>query len=184
MKHAFLIITFFCLLPVISISQGRYATKKGEISFEASMPSFEEVRAKNSNVSAILNSDNGEFATLALVNGFRFKVALMEEHFNENYIESSKFPKTTFKGKIIDFDLSKLSKSETAFFVTGTITMHGIDKKLKVPALLTIEDTTIAMDLQFSLRPEDFNIKIPKIVSKKIANNIEVIATYKLKKSN
>jgi hypothetical protein len=62
--------------------------------------------------------------------------------------------------------------------------MHGIDKKLKVPALLTIEDTTIAMDLQFSLRPEDFNIKIPKIVSKKIANNIEVIATYKLKKSN
>jgi hypothetical protein len=184
MKYSGKIVFFFCFLPIFAISQGRYTTKTGNLSFEASVPSFEEIKANNKNVSAILNSDNGDFATLALIKGFRFKVALMEEHFNENYIESSKFPKATFKGKIIDFDLSTLSASETAFFVTGTISMHGIDKELKIPAVLTMLDATIAMDLQFSLRPEDFNIKIPKIVSKKIADKIEVIATYELTKLN
>ena len=86
MKFRKAIILILCFFPIVVISQGRYITKTGEINFEASVPSFEEVKAKNSNVSAILNSDNGEFATLALMKGFRFKVALMEEHFNENYI--------------------------------------------------------------------------------------------------
>jgi len=178
------IILIFCFLPIVVLSQGRYITKTGEINFEASVPSFEEVKAKNSNVSAILNSDNGEFAALALMKGFRFKVALMEEHFNENYMESSKFPKATFKGKIIDFEVSKLSESAKEFIVAGQITMHGIDKFLELPATLAMADNTILMKLQFTLRPEDFNIEIPKIVSSKIAEEITVIADYSLTKPN
>ncbi len=174
----------FCFLPLTVLSQGRYMTKAGEINFEASVPSFEEVKGKNNNVSAIVNSDTGEFAALALMKGFRFKVALMEEHFNENYIESSKFPKATFKGKIIDFELSKLSESAQEFIIAGTITMHGVDKLVELPVTLTILDNTISMKLRFTLRPEDFNIEIPKIVSSKIAEEIDVIANYSLTKTN
>ena len=154
----------FCLFPILVFAQGRYVTKTGEINFEASVPSFEEVKAKNSNVSAILNSVNGEFAALALMKGFRFKVALMEEHFNENYIESSKFPK--------------------AYTVAGTITMHGVDKLIEVPAIIFIVDNVISMKLRFTLRPEDFNIEIPKIVSSKIAEEIDVLANFSLRKPN
>jgi polyisoprenoid-binding protein YceI len=173
-----------CFLPLTVLSQGRYLTKTGEINFEASVPSFEEVKAKNTNVSAIVNSDTGEFAALALMKGFRFKVALMEEHFNENYIESSKFPKATFNGKIIDFDLSKLSESDKEYIVAGTITMHGVDKSVKLTARMSIVDNEILMKLRFKLKPEDFNIEIPKIVSSKIAEDIDVIANYTLTKPN
>lgn len=184
MKFRKEIILILCFLPLVVISQGRYITKTGEINFEASVPSFEEVKAKNSNVSAILNSDNGEFAALALMKGFRFKVALMEEHFNENYIESSKFPKATFKGKIKGFELSTLSETAKEYIVTGTIKMHGVDKLVEVPATLTFVDNTILMKLQFTLRPEDFNIEIPKVVSSKIAEEIDVIANFSLTKPN
>jgi hypothetical protein len=184
MKYRIAILFVFCWLPLIVLAQGRYVTKTGEIDFEASVPSFEEVKAKNSNVSAILNSDTGEFAALALMKGFRFKVALMEEHFNENYIESSKYPKATFKGKIKDFKLSKLSESDSEFMIGGIITMHGVDKLIDVPATFTLVDDTISMKLRFTLRPEDFNIEIPKIVSSKIAQEIDVIANYSLIKPN
>jgi polyisoprenoid-binding protein YceI len=166
------------------MAQGRYSTKTGEINFEASVPSFEEVRAKNNNVSAIVNSETGEFAALALIKGFRFKVALMEEHFNENYIESSKFPKATFKGKIVDFEFSKLSESSKEYTIAGTITMHGVEKQVELPATIAILDNAISVKLRFTLRPEDFNIEIPSIVSSKIAEEIAVIANYSLTKPN
>ena len=76
-----------------AFSQGKFLTKSGAITFEASVPSFEEVKATNDKVTAIINTETSDIAALALVKGFRFKVALMEEHFNENYAESDKFPK-------------------------------------------------------------------------------------------
>ena len=96
---------FFLLLGASTFAQQKYLTKTGQISFEASVPSFEEVAAKNNSVTAILNTENGEFAALVLVKAFRFKNALMEEHFNENYAESHLYPKATFKGKIKDYNI-------------------------------------------------------------------------------
>ncbi len=88
-KIAFVVLIALCSFAPI---QEKKLTKTGTITFEASVPSFEEVKGKNTAVTCILNTSNGEIAALALMKGFRFKVALMEEHFNENYIESSKFP--------------------------------------------------------------------------------------------
>src|SRR5688572_15543260 len=98
-------ITAFLLAGSLS-AQDKLVTKNGKITFEASVPSFEEVKATNAASTFVLNPKTGEFASLALMKGFRFKVALMEEHFNENYIESDKFPKATFRGKIEGFDLN------------------------------------------------------------------------------
>ena len=103
MKKIFLVQLF--LLTTISFAQDRVITKNGKVTFEASVPSFEEVKAKNESVTCVINSQTGEIASLILVKGFRFKTALMEEHFNENYIESDKYPKATFKGKIENYKI-------------------------------------------------------------------------------
>ncbi len=169
-----------CLFVTTALTAQKYSTKTGQISFEASVPSFEEVKAKNENVSAILNMDTGDFASLALMNGFRFKVALMEEHFNENYVESAKYPKTTFRGKIQGFNPSELSETEKEYTVSGTITMHGESKSIEAPIRIKKEGETIMITTDFVLQPGDFNIKIPKIVSKKIADDVNVSATYSL----
>ena len=113
---------FFLLLGTSTFAQQKYLTKTGQISFEASVPSFEEVAAKNNSVTAILNTENGEFAALVLVKAFRFKNALMEEHFNENYAESHLYPKATFKGKIKDFDFKQLKDT---YKISGELTFHG-----------------------------------------------------------
>ncbi len=173
------IISFFFLAA--ATGQEKYATKTGEIAFEASVPSFEEVKAENSNVSAVLDVVSGNFAALALMKGFRFKVALMEEHFNENYIESSKYPKATFKGTIQDFSLSDLS-GESKYLIKGTMSLHGVDKNLEVPAIISIKNGAVYINTQFVLRPEEFDIKIPSIVSNKIADEVNVSAVFMLYK--
>lgn len=180
MKNA--IIIFILLLNAFTEinAQEMYITKSGVINFEASVPSFEEVKASHQSVSALLKS-NGEFASLALVKGFRFKVALMEEHFNENYAESSKFPKATFKGNIKDFDISKLTESNMEFLISGTVQMHGVDKDIKTNAIIKKIDDIIYLTTQFILKPEDFNIEIPSVVSSKIAEEINVSANFELK---
>lgn len=160
-------------------SQGKFITKKGIISFEASVPSFEEVKAKNTTVTAILNTDNGEIAALALVKGFRFKNALMEEHFNENYIESDDYPKATFKGILVDFDRESLQKE---YIIKGKLSLHGKSKEIQTKGILTKDGNTISISSTFIMKPEDFDIKIPSIVSKKIADNISVSLNFLLTK--
>ncbi|GAA4900576.1 hypothetical protein GCM10023311_27770 [Flaviramulus aquimarinus] len=173
------------LIAFISInicSQTKYLTKTGIVNFEASVPSVEEVKATNNAVTAIINSDNGEFAALVLVKGFRFKNALMEEHFNENYAESDTYPKATFKGKIKDFYVDKID-STTLFETDGVLSFHGKTKQLKGVVLnITKEEDTILISGNFKVSVSDFNIKIPKIVQDKISKSVEVSFDFNLKK--
>ncbi len=174
------IIVFILLLTTsFVVSQEKYFTKKGIIKFEASVPLFEEIKAKNSVATAILNTDNGEFAALVLMKRFRFKNKLMEEHFNENYVESDDYPKATFKGKLIDFDKNNL-KSE--YYIKGILTLHGKTKDLTVKATLNKEKNVISISSSFKTKSEDFDIKIPSIMNKKIANNILVFLNFDLQK--
>ena len=173
------------LLAFISLgvtAQNKYLTKTGTVNVEASVPSFEEVSAKNNAVTAILNTENGEFASLVLVKGFRFKNALMEEHFNENYAESDQFPKATFKGSIAGFSIEKLENTST-YSLNGTLEFHGESKTLKnVPIEISKSGDTITFTGNFKAKASDFNIKIPKVVSSKIAEDIEVSFSFELDK--
>ena len=123
-----LLLPFLLLAVTIAFGQSKYMTKSGSMSFEASQPSFEPIEATHSAVSALLNADTGELAVLALVRGFRFPLALMEEHFNENYIESHQYPKTSFKGSILNFDSNALSNQPRTVQLTGELSMHGVTK--------------------------------------------------------
>lgn len=180
MKNLLFVIIFLSSIFSIVNAQEKFITKSGEINFEASVPSFEEVKATHNSVSAIIKS-NGEFASLALIKGFRFKVALMEEHFNENYAESSTYPKATFKGKVKNFDISELSTDDKEYVISGTVNMHGVDKSIETKAFIRKVNDIIFLETQFILKPEDFNIDIPSVVSSKIAEEIHVSASFEFK---
>ncbi|NRB84362.1 MAG: YceI family protein [Winogradskyella sp.] len=181
MKKLSFIALLFLNLSVLG--QSKYLTKTGSIDFEASVPSFEEVAAKNNAVTAILNTENGEFAALALVKAFRFKNALMEEHFNENYAESDKYPKATFRGNINNFNFDGLGTSQILASVNGSLTFHGVTKDLEDILLTTkLVDGKIILSGSFKIMVSDFEIKIPKIVANKLSNEVEVDFNFELVK--
>ncbi|WP_264537830.1 YceI family protein [Flavobacterium sp. N1736] len=177
-----IIVLLFLFVGISQISAQKYITKTGSLKFEASVESFEEVAAENKNTSAILESATGDIAVLALMKGFRFKVALMEEHFNENYVESDKFPKATFKGKVDDFDVSKLSSTAKIVKISGDLTLHGKTKKITANAKISKSGDKITVTGNFDVKPEDFDIEIPKVVSKKVADKIKVNFNFMLTK--
>ena len=149
-------------------------TKTGNMSFEASQPTFEPIEASHAAVSALLNAQTGELAVLALVRGFRFPLALMEEHFNENYIESHKYPKTSFKGAITDFDQNTLNDQPQIVELNGELSMHGVTKPISVSATVTQTDDRITLESSFSVKTSDFGIEIPNLVRKQIDENVQI----------
>ena len=170
-------------LLFLSFSIGTFGqkciTKTGTINFEASVPAFEPVKAQHSTTTAILDLSNGNVAVLALVKGFRFKNALMEEHFNENYMDSDNFPKTTFTGTIVDFNADDLG-AEREYMVKGKLTIHGKTKDIEAPIVLSKNDDTITMNTEFNAAPGDFDIEIPSVVREKISESINILGTFEL----
>lgn len=163
-------------------SAQKYSSKTGKLTFEASVPLFDDIYAQDDANMVILNADTGEMASVSVVKNFHFKTKLMEEHFNESYAESSKFPKTTFKGKIAGFDKSKLTASPQKYTVQGTLNFHGVDKAITSAASIYAKDGKIYMQGNFVAKPADYKVTIPKMVTKKIAENVNVEYNYILVK--
>lgn len=182
-KTFFFSVTLFLINVFVFslLAQKKYVDKSGYIKFEASEKLFEPVEATNEAVTAVLNSENGEFASLALVTAFRFKNSLMEEHFNENYIESETYPKAIFKGKLLNFNLSSLSETPMDFEVDGKLELHGKEKQVKTQVSLQKLDDAIVMKGDFIVTPSDFAIEIPSIVKNKIAKAVNVSINFNLK---
>lgn len=158
----------------------KYIDTKGSITFEASEELFEPVKATNSAVTMVVDFSKNELASLALMKGFRFKNSLMEEHFNENYIESETYPKATFRGTLKDFDLAAWDGASQEVMVDGTLKLHGQEKAILTPVTLSKEGTVINLVGAFNVTPGDFAIDIPKIVRNKIAKEINVQLNFKL----
>lgn len=180
MKNFLLVICAFISLS-FTADEAKKLTKTGSITFEASVPSFEEVKGKNDAVTCVLNTTNGDIAALALMKGFRFRVALMEEHFNENYMESSKYPKATFKGKIEGFDASKLTSTVKDYTIKGKLELHGKSKDIVTIGKIKKNGNDIEIKTSFSVNVSDFNIEIPSVVSKKIAKKVNIDCNFLLK---
>lgn len=175
------IVVAMVLISSFAIAQEKKISKSAVIVFEASVPSFEEVKATNNNVTLVLNTKTGEIASLALMKGFRFKVALMEEHFNENYMESDRYPKALFKGKIEGFDVNSLTSKSKDFIINGKLELHGKTAVIKAPAKISQSNLGINLQSNFSVNASDFDISIPAVVKNKVANkiNIQVDAVLK-----
>ena len=177
MKKIFLLATL--LVVAIASAQDKMITKTGKITFEASVPAFEEVKGKNDGVTCVLNAKTGEIASLALMKGFRFKLALMEEHFNENYIESEKYPTATFSGKVSKMlDYTKDGSYDVS--ATGKFTVHGVRKERTINGKISVASGKITITSDFSVALVDHNIEVPSIVFVKIAQVISVKSQYVL----
>lgn len=173
MKQLILSATLFLTLAGTAAAQ-KYYTKNGSISF-FSKTSLENIKADNNQVMSVLNAQTGEIQFSVLVKSFRFEKALMEEHFNENYMESEKFPKATFKGNITD--MSRVSFSTDGMYtvpVTGDMTMHGVTKKVVTTGTITIKGGKVSAASKFFVKLADYNISIPSLVKDNIAESVEV----------
>lgn len=174
--------TFF-LIAMISIQTlvaQKYITRSGMTSFKASVGSFESIEATTISSSSVLTS-GGNIAALILIKGFHFKIALMQEHFNENYMESDEFPKATFKGELIGFSLKTL-KNINSFSIEGVLTIKGKHKKIKTLATVIKQNKKLLLKTHFTVSPLDFGIKIPNIVRNKIAQKITISIHYEFNK--
>jgi polyisoprenoid-binding protein YceI len=160
-------------LSISQVSAQKFFTRSASITFFSTTP-VEDIEAKNNQASAIVNMDNGDMAFTALMKSFQFKKALMQEHFNEKYVESDKFPKATFKGKITSPGMDKLAKNgEHKATVDGDLTIHGVTKKYTAEGTITKSDETLTLNSIFDITLADFNIKIPGPVKKKIAEKVK-----------
>lgn len=170
-----------CLGLNWSAQAQKYYTKSGITEFKGSVEAFEPVEAVNHNTTAILDIGTGEVAALVFIKSFHFDVALMEEHFNENYMESDQYPKATFKGKIENFDFNQITEGINKFKVKGKLAMHGVTKDIEVWIMLSKVDGQIVLACQFKVDPDDYKIDIPGIVKEKIADTIEINLDYNLR---
>ncbi|EDP94805.1 YceI family protein [Kordia algicida OT-1] len=167
-------------ITVGTVTAQKYFTKTGETDFKASVEAFEPVEAKSNSTTAILKVDSGDLAALLFIKSFHFKVALMEEHFNENYMDSDKHPKATFKGKLKNFSMSDISSTAKEYQLSGILTVRGKTKEITTTAKVSKNGEKITIDSFFSVKPQDFDIDIPSIVRKKIAKKINVTLHYEL----
>jgi len=162
------------LITSVSLAQTLYITRNGQISFFSKTP-MENIDATNNEVTSMINSTTGEMVYAVLIKSFRFERALMEEHFNENYLESDKFPKATFSGKIINSDKIDFSKNGNyQATVEGELTIHGIKKPVSSTGTIIVAGTKLSATSMFSIRLADYNIKIPSLVADKISETIDI----------
>ncbi len=179
MKYLFIL--FVAILSISgNINAQKNYTKNGLISF-FSATKMENIKADNNQVLCVLNSQTGELQFSLLNKGFHFPKALMEEHFNENYLESSKFPKSTFKGVIADISKINFTKDATyTVTVTGELTIHGISKSITAPGNITVKDGKINASSKFITKLADYKISIPGTVKNSIAESIEITVNCNL----
>jgi len=153
-------------------AQNRYFTKDAKINFNSSTP-LEDIIAESNQSTTFIDIEKNEVAFSVLTTSFKFRRALMEEHFNENYMESSKFPKAKFNGKIIS-PIDWKSEKQVTVDVKGELTMHGASKEVTLKARITPGKGKITAMSELKVMPEDFKISIPSAVREKIAKEVTI----------
>jgi polyisoprenoid-binding protein YceI len=152
----------------------KYFTKNGSISF-FSKTNMEDIKADNNQVMSVLNAGNGQLQFSLLVKSFHFDKALMEEHFNENYLESDKYPKSTFTGTITDITKVNFAKEGVyTVSVTGDLNIHGVSKTTTTAGTVTVKAGNVSVHSKFIVKLSDYSISVPKLVKDNISQNQEV----------
>ncbi|MCC3151803.1 YceI family protein [Hymenobacter sp. BT770] len=174
MKRSLLLL--FLLLTALghAQAQNKYMTKNGRVSFFSSSP-LEDIEAKNQQVAAVLDFNTSQLAFAVPIKGFVFKRSLMQEHFNENFMESDKYPKATFSGRFLGFDATTLATAGPHNVqVEGDLMIHGVTHHIQVPASVELRGSQLVAFSMFPVAPADYNIKIPALVRDHIAKVVSV----------
>lgn len=165
-------------LGLVSVAAAQnYFTRDGKVKFDAtSASSPEKIEGLSKTGTCVLDAKSGKMQWAVLIKGFQFEKVLMEEHFNENYLESDKYPKATFLGQITNLNEINFTKDGTYnAVVSGKMTVHGVTKDLNTNGALTVSNGTIKLNAGFSLLLSDYQISIPSLVNDKVAKEAKVL---------
>jgi len=174
MKHYLILPAFILIFNFASAQNKLYSSNKSEFSFFSKAP-LEDIEAKNTRANSIINLSNGEIVVRIPISQFQFNNKLMQQHFNENYMESEKYPYATFKGRIIE-ELDWSKPGVYSVNANGTLNIHGVNQYRKLSGKLTVGEKSMLLETMFEVMLIDHKIDIPKLVFKKIAEKIEVKA--------
>ena len=172
MKYIFVIAILFSVLVVKA--QDRYFTKSGKITF-FSKASLEDIEASHRSVSCVLDTKTGAVQFAVLMKGFEFRKALMQEHFNENYVESDKFPNGSFKGEISNN--SSINYQKDGVYpaqVKGKLTIHGETKDVSTEGKVEVRSGKVQLISEFNIALADYKISVPAVVKDKVAQTIKI----------
>lgn len=174
MKTKLLLLICFLAGNILLQAQDIYMTRSGEITFFSTTP-FEDIEAENNTVTCILKPIEGKVAIKVLMKSFLFEKAAMQQHFNDDYVESDKFPNAKYDGLIIDVDKIDWSKDGEHKVVTeGELTIHGVTQSIKRDGTITIKGKDISIQTAFDIELSDYEINVPSNYLKKINNSIEI----------
>lgn len=174
-----IICLLFAAAIAIQLTQGqkKYFCKEAKISFYSKAP-LEDIESHNTKALSAFDAGSGQIEFSVLMKGFEFAKAKMQEHFNEDYIESDKFPKAVFVGTIKNPGDLKLDKDGTyKVQVSGSLTLHGITKPQNAEAIFTVKNGEISASSDFNVAVADYNIKIPSLVADKVSKTVKVVVT-------
>lgn len=166
---------FFLVAGLVSSSRAQLYTAKPDnsvISFFSSSP-LEDIKAINTKSAFILNTSTNEVQVGVTMVYFKFKKPLMEEHFNENYVESDKYPTSILKGKIAE-NIDYTKDGENKVTVKGTLSLHGVTRDVEVKGTLTKKGNNVLIASEFKIRVADYDIKIPSLYVQNIAEVVDV----------
>ncbi len=162
------------LLFAGSLSAQKLMTRNGFVKF-FSDGAVEDIEAQNNQVSSIINLSDGQFAFSVPIKGFKFEKALMQEHFNENYMESGEFPNGTFKGTLKGYESIDLTKDGSYdLIMEGVMNIHGTDQKISEKVKIEVNSGVLSLNSSFNLRPEDYGVKIPASKKDNIASTLQL----------
>mgnify|MGYP001225034097 CR=1 FL=1 len=175
----FKIILLLLFIPLFG--RDIYFTRSGEVSFFSSTPIY-DISAVNNQMTCVLDLETGSVSFRIPILGFNFPNGLMQEHFNENYMESDIYPNASFKGKINDWNKLKLSENPQEVILNGTMTIHGVSKQILEKGKISMKNNDVIGSSNFLITVADYNVKIPKLVRDKIAKTVSVDTELILKK--
>ncbi len=175
MKNLFLSACAMLLITSCPFAQ-KYYTKTAKIDFDATAPSSpEKIIGTNRSGTCVIDSKNGNMQFVVLMKGFEFERALMEEHFNENYVESNNYPKAEFKGDLKDIDKVNFSKDGTyTVKIKGKLTMHGESNEIETTAKISVTNGKVSATADFNVKLSDYKISIPGLVADKVAKTAQI----------
>lgn len=179
--------TFFTLVLATATMSGfaqQFITRNGVTHFQASVETFEPVEATNESTTAIINLETGEVAALLFVNAFDFKIALMQEHFNENYMNTAKYPRSTLNGAIRAFKPAELNEEYKVYMLEGELTIKGITREIITQIEVKKVNDRLFVQSKLKVDPADFEIEIPGLVKEKIADKVTIKIAYELKEKS
>lgn len=178
MKKILIIFSALTLMSVALQAQTKYFTKNGTVTFYSKSP-LEDIEAKNQKAMCVIDAKTGAMEVAVLMKAFEFEKALMQEHFNENYVESDKYPKATLKAKIADISSVNFAKDGSyPVNISGELTMHGVAKGLSAKGTIQVKNGKVSGNSEFVVKLSDHAIEIPSVVKDKISNMIKISVSF------